>query len=292
MSSKGPTVAILLAAYNGIDFIEVQVDTILKQKNVILELFISVDYSDDETHDFLVNLALNNKNIHILPYGEVFGRASRNFFRLFKDVNFSRFDYIALADQDDIWADDKIINAIDCLKAQKAVGYSCGHISFWNNGRKKIINRPNTQKKFDYYFEPPGAGCTFVIKKEIAITFKEFLINNWTRVNELDSHDWFIYAFIRSKDQRWYIDNRKFMLYRQHEKNQEGVRYGLKAYFLRFIKIQNGWYLNEIKKIYALVDNNKGFSLNRWFLVRNFYQTRRGILHPSLLLLMILVGVF
>ena len=250
MSLKTPTIAILLAAYNGIDFIEIQVDSILKQKDVNLELFISVDYSSDETYNWVIDLSHKNKNVHILPYGEVYGIASGNFFRLIKDVDFSFFDYIALADQDDIWDLDKIISAIDTLKVNKAVGYSCNIISFWSDGRQKKINRPSTQKKFDYYFEPPGAGCTFVIKKEIAMILKDFLINNWTKINDINSHDWLIYAFVRSIDQKWYIDNREFMFYRQHQNNQEGVRNGLKAYLFRIRQVQNGWYMDEIKKIY------------------------------------------
>ena len=292
MSSKTPTIAILLAAYNGIDFIETQVNSIFKQKDVNFELFISVDYSSDETYGWVIDLSLKNKNVHILPYGEIYGRASRNFFKLIKDVDFSSFNYIALADQDDIWMTDKIINAIDAIKTNKAVGYSCSLISFWSDGRKKKVNRANTQKKFDYYFEPPGAGCTFVIKKEIAMILKEFVINNWTKINEINSHDWLIYAFVRSKDQKWHIDNREFLLYRQHQKNQEGVRYGLKAYLFRIRQVQNGWYMDEIKKIYNLVYNKDGFSLNRWFLLRNFYQLRRSKVDVFFLLFMLLVGLF
>ena len=55
MSSKTPTIAILLAAYNGIDFIETQVNSIFKQKDVNFELFISVDYSSDETYGWVID---------------------------------------------------------------------------------------------------------------------------------------------------------------------------------------------------------------------------------------------
>jgi len=201
MITKKPSVAVLLAAYNGMEFIAEQVDTILNQKAVDINLFISVDFSNDETYEWALQLSVKNKNVQILPYGEVFGIASKNFYRLIKDVDFSFFDYIALSDQDDIWMTDKIINAIDALKVNKAVGYSCGIISFWDNGRKRKIYRSSIQKKFDYYFEPPGPGCTFVIKIEITMLLKDFVINNWTKINNVHSHDWIIYAFIRSKGQ-------------------------------------------------------------------------------------------
>ena len=292
MISKRPSVGILLAAYNGIEFIEELVDTILKQKYVVIDLFISVDPSSDGTYELALDLALKNKNIHVLPYKGSFGVASKNFYRLIKDVDFGYFDYIALADQDDIWMKDKIINAIDALKVNKAVGYSGNIISFWDDGRRKLINRPTIQKKFDYYFESPGPGCTFVIKNEIAIILKDFIVNNWTKINDVHSHDWLIYAFIRSKGQVWYIDNRKFLLYRQHQNNQEGVRYGLKGYLFRMRMVKNGWYFNEVKKIYGLVFNKDCFSLNRWFLLRNFYQLRRSKVDVFFLLFMLLIGAF
>ena len=82
------------------------------------------------------------------------------------------------------------------------------------------------------------------------------------------------------------------MLYRQHEKNQEGARHGLKAYLSRVRMIKNGWYVNEIKKIYGLVFNKDSFSLSRWFLIRNFYQLRRSNADTFFLLFMLLIGIF
>ena len=46
-----PSIAILLSAYNGVEWIEEQIDTILKQQNVKIQLFISVDLSTDNTYD-------------------------------------------------------------------------------------------------------------------------------------------------------------------------------------------------------------------------------------------------
>lgn len=49
MSSVFPKVAVLLAAYNGMAWIEAQLDSILKQANVCVSVFISVDTSSDGT---------------------------------------------------------------------------------------------------------------------------------------------------------------------------------------------------------------------------------------------------
>ena len=97
-----PSIAILLSAYNGAEWIEEQIDTILKQHDVSIQLFISVDLSTDNTYDLCKELEQKKTNITILEYGERFGGAAKNFFRLIRDVNILGFDYVALADQDDI----------------------------------------------------------------------------------------------------------------------------------------------------------------------------------------------
>ena len=94
---KKPKIAVLLAAYNGIDWVEEQVESILSQRDVIPILFISVDLSVDGTDDWVRNKINDTRSIIMLPYGESFGSAAGNFFRLIRDVDFSGFDAIIKA---------------------------------------------------------------------------------------------------------------------------------------------------------------------------------------------------
>ncbi|MBT5490947.1 glycosyltransferase, partial [bacterium] len=98
------------------EWIEEQVASISSQKNTSIEIFISVDLSNDKTYEWCQNLARNNSYIKVLPYGERFGGAAKNFYRLIRDVDFSYFDYIALSDQDDIWDSDKLHHAISVIE--------------------------------------------------------------------------------------------------------------------------------------------------------------------------------
>ena len=50
-------VCVLLASYNGARWIEHQIDTILKQKNVKIDLFISDDCSTDETLEIIKKIS-------------------------------------------------------------------------------------------------------------------------------------------------------------------------------------------------------------------------------------------
>ena len=162
-NKKVPSIAVLLSAFNGIRWIESQIKTILAQKNVSIEIFISIDISIDKTYELCCLLSKKNKNITLLPYGKRFGGAAKNFYRLIRDVDISKFDYIALSDQDDIWDKNKMYQASRIIEKNNLGGYSSDITAFWANGRKKIEKKSFPQKKYDYYFESAGPGCTYVL---------------------------------------------------------------------------------------------------------------------------------
>ena len=291
--TNNPSIAVLLAAYNGMEWIEEQVASILSQKNISIEIFISVDLSNDKTYEWCQDLARNNSYIKVLPYGERFGGAAKNFYRLIRDVDFSYFDYIALSDQDDIWDSDKLHHAISVIEKDNLDGYSSNVTAFWSDGKERLVKKSFPQKRFDYFFEAAGPGCTYVLKQKSAQKFKKFLTKNWEVNNCIDSHDWLIYAFFRSRKMSWRIDSISLMLYRQHESNQVGCNFGFLAYLKRIKLIRNGWYRSEVRKISEAVDiGDDEFNLDVWFLIKNFRQFRRQNRDAFILFLMILFGIF
>ncbi len=226
-------VAVLLAAYNGREWIEEQINSILNQKNVIVTIYISVDLSTDGTHDFIRELALTYKNMKVLPYGDRYGGAAPNFFRLIKDVDFSGFDYVSLADQDDIWNVDKLSNACRLLSTNEYDAYSSNVMAFWENDARKLINKAQPQVRFDYLFESSGPGCTFIFSKELALNIQDKLIDIGARSKDILLHDWFTYSFARTNGYKWFIDTTPSMKYRQHSSNQIGANVGFKSIYAR-----------------------------------------------------------
>ena len=292
--TSNPSVAVLLAAFNGIKWIEEQIKSIFNQKDVNIHIYISVDLSNDGTYEWCQELALKNGNINILPYGDHFGGAAKNFYRLIKEVDISSYDYISLADQDDIWFTDKISRAIKIINVRKLDGYSSNVIAFWQNGRKQLIKKSYPQNKLDYYFESAGPGCTFLFKQQSFKKFKNFLIKNWSLVNEVRLHDWMIYAFFRELSMVWYIDNIPSLYYRQHANNQIGANFNWRTSLSRIIKIKDKWARNEVQKIINLLkpySNNK-ISLDYFFLIKNFNKLRRKFTDRVILLFIILIRLF
>jgi rhamnosyltransferase len=285
-----PKVAILLAAYNGIEWIEEQINSILIQEGVLITLFISVDLSTDGTYECCKSAENKNKSIILLPYGDRFGRAAKNFFRLIRDVDINNYDFIALADQDDIWMPKKIYRAVSQMQNFKYDSFSSDVVAFWNNGREQYIKKSWPQKKYDYLFESAGPGCTYVFSSNALSNFKIFLLSNWPAINEVSLHDWLIYAYFRSHQLKWHIDNIPFVKYRQHLHNEYGVNFGFKNYIKRILLVKNNWYQKEVKKIKSLLQLD--ISLNFWFRIKNFLQLRRRLRDSLFLLIMSVIGLY
>ena len=229
---------VLLAAYNGEQFISQQLQTVLNQTNKPYKILINIDQSDDKTESIVQGFAKKNPEIQILNLNKRFGSAAANFINLIINVDLTDINYIALADQDDIWKEDKLEKAIQKLE-QGFDGYSSNVQAFWEDGQKKIIKKNQPQQKFDHLFESAGPGCTFILTKELALKLQQFLKNG--RFNQLDNyHDWLIYAFARTHGFKWYIDSYPGVDYRQHSSNVFGANVGIKAFISRTNRVLAG----------------------------------------------------
>ena len=295
-------IAVLLASYNGVKYIKEQVDSILNQKEVDVTIFISDDLSTDGTIEYLQDIYKDFKNIVYLPSGSKFGGAGKNFFRLIRDVDFSSFDFISFVDQDDIWYEDKLIRAIKTIEDKQLDAYSSNVLAFWEDGKEMIINKSSSQARYDYLFEAAGPGCTYVLKKDLAIFLQNFICDNWEDVNKVELHDWFIYAFVRENNYKWHIDEKLSMRYRQHTSNQVGANDGLKAKLKRLKKVFSSWYREEIIKIIKVLrlENKYKFSkyilnksyINNLLLLKYSFEFRRNKKEKLFLSLLILLGIF
>lgn len=290
MSSQNlPKVAILLAAYNGASWIEEQLKTILNQSGVIVNIYVSIDFSTDGTLAILDKIRINEKRINLLEYGEKFGGAAKNFFRLIRDVDFLKYDYVAFADQDDIWLPNKMAFAINQIKKKDVDAYSSDVLAYWQDGKELLIKKSYPQKRFDFLYEAAGPGCTYVFKVIGLSSFKNFLIKNWDAVNHIALHDWLVYAYFRSNGFNWFIDCVPLVHYRQHENNQVGVNSGLKAYVVRMSKVRYKWYRSQVEKIARLLDFDVP---TRSFMIRNFFHLRRRSRDAFILLTFVLIGLY
>ncbi len=262
--AQRPSVAVCLAAFNGMRHLPQQVDSIFDQSGVDVTLFVSVDLSTDGTEDWFSRLQAANSRIVLFPFGEQFGGAARNFFRLLREVDFSTFDYVAFADQDDIWFPEKLRRAADQLSKCGAEGYSSDIVAFWEGGRSLYIKKSYPQQHWDYLFESAGPGCTFVLSHRLASDMQGFLKQNLQHTQDVGLHDWFTYAFARARGYPWVIDEYASLMYRQHGQNQVGVNAGIGAMLWRAKQVLNGWGLSQSRLIARLVGADKDLRVRHW----------------------------
>ena len=233
-----PKIFVLLAAYNGERYIKDQLDSILSQSVRPYKIFISVDSSTDKTVVILKKYQKNFPEINILGFDKYFGSAGANFIHMICNIDFTNADYIALADQDDVWKKDKIELALKFLQNGFDC-YSSNVEAFWESGKKKVLYKNQKQKKYDYLFESAGPGCSFFFSKNFSLFLKQYLQLK-KNYNFNQYHDWFIYAFARSNEYKWHIDSYPSLFYRQHSDNVLGANVGIKAFLSRSISILNG----------------------------------------------------
>ncbi|KAI2694270.1 glycosyltransferase [Pseudomonas sp. TNT3] len=248
-----PNYLVMLAAYNGMQWISDQVNSILAQEGVAVTLLISVDSSSDGTEQWVTDLAESDPRVKYVAHGEKFGGAARNFFRLIKDAPLDGFDYFSFADQDDLWLPDKLIRAVGVIAENKADGYSANVTAFWPDGREALIVKAQPQVQYDHLFEAAGPGCTYVFSRRLFLELHQHLTARYVDVQSVTLHDWYCYAFSRAHGYKWVIDSNSYMRYRQHANNQVGVNSGLKAFRARLSKVFDGWWLNQAALISKLV---------------------------------------
>lgn len=249
MKQKVPKVAVLLASHNGVDWISEQIDSILAQRDIDVRIIVSDDASTDGTIELLKKISLADTRIEIMPCITSYGSAGKNFYRLIVDSDITDCDYVALADQDDIWLKSKLKSQISLLNEHDAFGVSSNVVAFWPDGSRALIDKAAPQRRLDFLFESAGPGCTFLLMPSLIEQVRKLLLDNKSQARQVVHHDWLIYAVCRALGEKLFISPVPTINYRQHDRNVVGVNFGFKAYKKRFSRVLDGWYRAEVIKI-------------------------------------------
>lgn len=182
-------ISVCLASYNGGKFIELQLDSIIKQLGKDDEIIIVDDCSSDNTLDIIksindkrVKIFLNEKNKgHAFSFGRAIALATK--------------DIIFMSDQDDVWIDNRVILMKNKLQNSSAMLVSSNSNFVDSKGDKIDYNIDGVDSKFsdknlsniidifkgkeNYY------GCAMALKKEL----KELIL---PIPNYVESHDLWI----------------------------------------------------------------------------------------------------
>lgn len=283
-NSKTYELCVLLAAYNGAEYIKIQMDSILQQENVNVHLFVRDDGSQDGTAEILEMYANSHKNVQIIRDDVSGGTAGKNFYQLVLAINdYSKFDYVAFADQDDLWHKDKIKISIDRMEIEAGFACSSNYNAFWSIDHVRYVDKSQAIKEYDYIFESASIGCTYVFKSFLATSFRMLLIQKPIIFDEVFHHDWLFYAFVRTQNFKWVFVKQPLVEYRQHGRNETGVNIGVRALLFRLNKIRSGWYMGQVRAVANAIGCTQLLNLTGIkkikFTLKNFSKLRRKLPH-------------
>ncbi|QKF72664.1 glycosyltransferase, family 2 [Aliarcobacter faecis] len=161
-------VSIAMCSYNGERFIQEQIDSILSQSYTNFELIIVDDGSNDNTIKILEDYVKKDNRVKFFQNDKNLGFV-KNFE---KAISLCNGDYIALADQDDIWKKDKIEVFIKNIGDNLLIYSDAILIDQYSKEIGKELIRPNgnlvegkCNKAFIFY--NCVSGNTLMFKKEL-----------------------------------------------------------------------------------------------------------------------------
>ena len=226
--------------------------------------------------------------------------SAANFLRLVREHVGAGFDYVALADQDDVWLPDRLSRAVEVMQRHGAVAYSSDVLAVWPDGRAMPIRKSQPQRRFDYLLEPAGPGCSYVMTAAFAAALRAELMARPQRFDGVQQHDWLIYSYARTHGHRWVIDDHPSIHYRQHPANEVGANVGLQGIRRRWHWARSGLFRRQLLHIGHLWPDAHANALryferfgwaDRCLLALRVRQLRRRPKDQLALFFMLLLGV-
>jgi glycosyltransferase involved in cell wall biosynthesis len=271
---QNTSVAILMCTYNGEDFLEEQLDSILHQDYKNWILYVNDDGSKDKTLDILKQYQKEwgPKKLHIRRGPEK--GFQQNFLQIMADKTI-KADLYFLSDQDDVWMHHKLsqtIKKISKLNPLKPALY-CARTTIVSSNAKKILGQSHM------FLKPPSfknalvqsiaGGNTMAFNnplKKIMGQFKEI---------EIVSHDWWLYIVNELSGGQTLYDPEPSILYRQHNKSLTGANQGFIAKLRRLKMLIKGIYRDwNTSHLNAFNKLNINTSKRNIYIIDTFFNDR------------------
>jgi len=277
LSSK---VNILLSTYNGISFIQEQLDSLQHQDYPNISIYIRDDGSTDGTINFLQKYQEQFSNIKLI-LGENIGYIN-SFITLAREVEIREGDLYAFCDQDDVWSPQKISRSIEMIQksADPSMTLYFSRINLVDNDLNFVGLSP-VPKRIGFgnaIVDCTPSGCSIVVGSGI----QALLIQG--KPEDMFGHDWWAYLVATAFGDVIY-DIEPQIQYRKHSFNTS-IGYLLMADPLFRIKfftkdLIQRWiqdrsivdFLSQSKKFLMTYDS---IPLDKKMIVKELLQLRRS----------------
>lgn len=230
------SIDILLATYNGADYLDSQILSLLSQTHKNWKLIIHDDGSTDNTLNIIRRFQQNDERIILIDDGVQFRSAAYNFLHLLK---FSQSELIIFCDQDDIWFENKLelLSKEFCDQLGPQAVFCNGFAYCTETGiLNDKITLINPQDLNEQLFINAGIqGCSVMFNREL-----KYKINKVP--GYVVMHDHFLTLAIVCFAKLTYVD-KNLMLYRQFHQTKAtaNIDYRLskriKSYFVSDVPV-------------------------------------------------------
>jgi glycosyltransferase involved in cell wall biosynthesis len=222
-------VLVVMSTWNGMAYIKPQIASILAQDfDGQLDVLVRDDGSQDETAAFLA--AYDSDRIRVIRGENIGTKAS--FLELLRIARDEDVDFVALADQDDVWDADKISHAVARLNTSTPTLY-CSAVRLVDENLNVIgfFHHPGDRSLVSTLFHNCATGCTCVINRALLD-----LLPQPPNPQRIIMHDWWL-ASVAAACGRIEYDDHAHIAYRQHSANQVGMRTGRMAVIQHIFKV-------------------------------------------------------
>lgn len=275
-------VNVLLASFNGMQFLHAQILSITEQDNVNISLFIADDGSTDSSFAEIESYKATGaiKQIYFIKTLPNQGVA-KVFLSLLAIAilhqDTTENDLFSFSDEDDVWHSDKLIKAcmaIEIFDQQLPILYG---------GRTRLVNADLEHIGYSPLFKRLPSFKNSLVQ---SLMSGNTMVFNYAaaKVIELDlnqllhvsMHDWWAYQIVSGVGGVVIYDETPFINYRQHGNNLLGVNTGFVSLIRRFVRLMRGEYkcLNHVNikilqsKVHLLSLENQ-YSLQYYLLASN-----------------------
>ncbi len=283
LNSKKSSVAILLATFNGENYIQIQLNSILNQDHTCWHIYASDDGSDDSTIKILEDFQVKYGENRITILNGPKKGPTTNFLSILRKIKIN-YDYYCFCDQDDYWHSNKLSHAIDIIinfNNQYPILY-CGITryvdsegNFLTNSR--IFNNKPTFK--NALVQSIAGGNTMIFNHNSAkLLYKTPYCHN------LIAHDWWLYILVAAYDGIIYYDRSPFVDYRQHSSSLVGHNKSIISKMKRFTLAMAGKYKEyNDENLRILSEFNSDLSLQNKHTLYFFRMMKNGNIFQRLI---------
>ena len=183
-------ISVLIPIYNGIEFIEESVSSVLRQTYENWELIIGVNGHPQDSYVYKIAQEYENKSnkIRVYDFYNIQGKSNT----LNEMIKYCNYDYVALFDVDDIWHDEKLSIQSQMLQYYDIIGSNC----IWFGERNNVIPPIplGDISNINFSLVNPIINSSSVIRKELC-----YWNNNWNGIEDYD-----LWLRLRKQNKKFY----------------------------------------------------------------------------------------